>query len=155
MATKAIEFQKRHFITGGATELYNQRLSKDFELHEFHCPCSHSGCSITLVDAALVDLLQALRDAMEVPIHVTSGYRCISRNAEVGGAKASQHLYGLAADIKTDNRKLLKNAIPILRALPRIGGLGHYYKDGAIWRLHVDVRPRDAKLGLIEWRKDL
>ena len=33
------------------------------------------------------------------PIHVNSGYRCLTLNAAIGGAKSSLHLKGLAADI--------------------------------------------------------
>lgn len=33
------------------------------------------------------------------PIHVNSGYRCEALNAKIGGAKASRHMSGLAADI--------------------------------------------------------
>jgi uncharacterized protein YcbK (DUF882 family) len=92
---------------------------------------------------------------MEVPIRITSGFRCFTHNAEVGGAPKSQHLLGIAADIITDNRRLLKSAIPIIRALPKIGGIGHYYKDNNIRWLHIDVRPRDPKIGIVEWRVNL
>ncbi len=33
------------------------------------------------------------------PIHVNSGYRCLALNRKIGGARNSQHLHGLAADI--------------------------------------------------------
>lgn len=44
-------------------------------------------------------VLQPVRDAIGVPIHVSSGYRCVKLNRAIGGVKHSQHLMGLAADI--------------------------------------------------------
>ncbi len=39
------------------------------------------------------------------PIHITSGYRCIRHNAEVGGVPKSRHLIGAAADIAVPQSK--------------------------------------------------
>lgn len=59
----------------------------------------------------LVDIiLDPLREKYGKPIRVNSGYRCEALNKAVGGAKTSQHLTGLAADItagsKLENKKL-------------------------------------------------
>ena len=69
---------------------------------------------------ALVDnVLDPLRKAWGAPIIVTSGYRCTRLNQAVGGAKASQHTKGEAADIVTlndrpeDNGRLLKLLIKL------------------------------------------
>lgn len=55
--------------------------------------------------------LQQIRDAFGQPIKVNSGYRTLEVNKAVGGAKASAHMRGLAADItarkKSDNRRLM------------------------------------------------
>lgn len=55
--------------------------------------------------------LQQIRDVFGQPIKVNSGYRTQKVNKAVGGAKASAHMRGLAADItarkKSDNRRLL------------------------------------------------
>lgn len=55
--------------------------------------------------------LQQIRDVFGQPIKVNSGYRTLEVNRAVGGAKASAHMRGLAADItarkKSDNRRLL------------------------------------------------
>ena len=48
---------------------------------------------------ALAERLQMIRDALGVPITISSGYRCPELNKAVGGSKNSQHQLGLAADI--------------------------------------------------------
>lgn len=54
-------------------------------------------------------VLQPIRDKWGQPIIVTSGYRCPKLNAAVGGAKASQHMLGQAADIHTVSDKVSDN----------------------------------------------
>ena len=51
--------------------------------------------------ALTTEILQPLRDALGLPIKISSGYRCRELNAdiEVGGAPTSQHVKGEAADI--------------------------------------------------------
>ena len=44
-------------------------------------------------------VLQPVRDLWGKPVQVNSGYRCPALNKAVGGASASQHLTGKAADI--------------------------------------------------------
>lgn len=60
-------------------------------------------------------VLDPLREAYNKPIYVSSGYRCAELNKAVGGAKNSQHLTGMAADIyvKGESNKVLYD---ILRA---------------------------------------
>jgi len=48
---------------------------------------------------ALVDRLQRIRDAIRMPIRITSGYRCKIYNAQVGGETDSAHLTGEAVDV--------------------------------------------------------
>lgn len=42
--------------------------------------------------------MQRVRDLLETPVHITSGYRSPEVNRAVGGSAASQHVLGLAAD---------------------------------------------------------
>ena len=72
-------------------------LSKNFTRKDFKCPC---GCTRQMVDSELVEKLQAIRDKLGKAIKVTSGYRCLSHNAAVGGSSGSKHAMdgcGLAA----------------------------------------------------------
>lgn len=61
------------------------------------------------------NILDPLREAYKNPIIINSGYRCPQLNKLVGGAKTSQHMTGLAADItignKNQNKKLFELAI--------------------------------------------
>jgi len=61
-------------------------LSKNFTRKDFRCPC---GCSRQMVDSELVEKLQTIRDKLGKPIKVTSGYRCIPRNAAAAPAAST------------------------------------------------------------------
>jgi zinc D-Ala-D-Ala carboxypeptidase len=47
----------------------------------------------------LASRLENVRELVGQPVFVTSGYRCPALNKLVGGARDSDHTYGLAADI--------------------------------------------------------
>ena len=70
-------------------------LSENFSRHEFTCKC---GCGYDAVHPLLIQTLQHMRNRAGVPITITSGCRCHAHNARVGGAKASRHMSGVAAD---------------------------------------------------------
>ncbi len=57
------------------------------------------------------NVLQPLRDAMNYPITVTSGYRSKILNEKISGAKNSQHMEGKAADIVGMNNAQMFNYI--------------------------------------------
>lgn len=44
-------------------------------------------------------ILQPLRDALNRPVVITSGYRCLELNTGIGGSPTSQHMLGQAADL--------------------------------------------------------
>ena len=96
-------------------------LTKNFSLYEFECPC---GCTAQMIDRELVEKMQILRDKLGKKIKVTSGYRCVKHNAskDVGGSKQSRHLYGIAADWRTDNRSVNPVALGILAQKAGFGG---------------------------------
>lgn len=71
------------------------KISENFSLREFQCPCCHA----VMIHPRLAAALQKLRCARGKPVVITSGYRCARHNAEVGGVPRSRHTRGLAADI--------------------------------------------------------
>lgn len=73
-------------------------VSEHFKLSEFKC----RHCGETHPDGvpdALLGYLEDIRAHFGKPVNINSGYRCPTHNAEVGGAKQSQHMLGKAADI--------------------------------------------------------
>lgn len=71
---------------------------KNFKLDEFRCRC----CKALKLNIDLLLHLEKLREKTG-PLVVNSGYRCPVHNRNVGGARASQHLKGTAADLRGVN----------------------------------------------------
>lgn len=69
--------------------------TKNFTVKEF--ACKH--CGENNIDQRVITMCQTIREALGVPVHVNSGYRCTVHNARVGGVKGSNHTKGLAADL--------------------------------------------------------
>tara|TARA_R100001230_G_C5628379_1_gene136535 strand:- start:34 stop:351 length:318 start_codon:yes stop_codon:yes gene_type:complete len=89
-------------------------------------------------------VLQQVRDLVNVPIKITSSYRCEEHNKNVGGSTHSQHKLGTAADLQAKGMKpqQLHAAIEDLVSSKRIpeGGLGLYNTF-----VHYDIRPKKAR----------
>lgn len=90
------------------------QISKNFTLEEL--TASATAKRLGIINAvghqevvnlcALVHhVLQPLRDAMQEPIKIGSGYRCPRLNKAVGGVANSQHIAGQAADLCIDGDK--------------------------------------------------
>ena len=78
----------------------DRKLSANFNELEFGC--RHCGrIPPSGIDKHMIRHLQKLRDATGSPLHVASGARCPYHNARVGGAKASFHMLGQAADLNS------------------------------------------------------
>ncbi len=73
----------------------NINIAPYFKLSEFACPC----CKRVMLHPKLLAKLMELRNTLERPVYITSGYRCPRYNQKVGGVANSYHLIGLAADI--------------------------------------------------------
>lgn len=86
---------------------------------------------------AVIVLLDKVREEFGEAIVVTSGYRDEQHNKRVGGAKASQHLTGKAADIrpKDSNKEKLDKLYDICCKYFKAVGDGR--KRGFV---HVDTR---------------
>lgn len=67
--------------------------------------------------ALVADILDPLRTAWGQPITVNSGYRCPALNAAVGGAPASQHLRGEAADITAGTPEANRRLFALIQSL--------------------------------------
>ena len=64
--------------------------TKNFNVSEFACHC---GCGYNVIDQRVINMAQAIRDELGVPVHVNSGCRCRKRNKAVGGVTGKPPLY--------------------------------------------------------------
>ena len=115
-------------------------LTKNFNSSEFACKDGTSVPSALLSNLqVLAENLQVLRDDLAAPITISSGYRTISHNRKIGGAKNSYHLRALAADIVVKgytSDQVYKKILQLIKnGKMKAGGL-HCYKT---W-VHYDVR---------------
>lgn len=78
----------------------------------------------------LVAVLERIRSFTGAPLHIVSGYRSPSTNRAVGGARASHHLVGAAADIRPGRVTVAQALASGARGIGHCGG----------WVVHVDVR---------------
>jgi uncharacterized protein YcbK (DUF882 family) len=74
----------------------NYRLSRNFKLGEFASKC---GADTVLIHPALLVGMQAIRDIIGKPLTINSGYRTVTHNDKIGGAKHSLHMLGMAVDL--------------------------------------------------------
>lgn len=121
------------------------KLTENFKLKEF----LHAGVSCVPVKVLgnlqiLVNNLQILREEINKPIHINSGYRTLIYNKRVGGSPTSQHLLGKAADIWASGMtpEELHGVIERLMSTGEMkeGGLGLYNTF-----VHYDIRGYHAR----------
>ena len=99
------------------TKLY----AENFEPEEFKCPCGKCTGYPTWMRAKELKHVQQIRNHYGKPMEITSGLRCPSYNASVGGVEDSLHLSGYAVDFYmkgvTDTLDERKRAINYIRKL--------------------------------------
>ncbi len=108
------------------------QLTKNLKSEEVTCSCGCGG----MPKISFVESLQKLRDACGFPLKINSGFRCEKQNAYVGGAKASTHMKGIAADIGWADMAPEQRHILLLNATKMFNGVGIHKNF-----LHVDERP--------------
>ena len=111
-----------------------------FIMSEF--ACKHCSQVILLYLPDLAGVLERIREAVGgKPVIINSGYRCPTHNKAVGGAPASQHLAGKAADIRSSvGYAALAKAAD--QALGSRGAVLQYPKRNFV---HVDIRPGKSR----------
>ena len=106
-------------------------LTDHFSGSEFDCH-GNDGCVRLGPSCALLDRLEELRRRRgDHPLRIVSGFRCVPHNDRVGGAFASRHCWGDAADIE-----------PGLLGIDEAHDLGFTgIGISDVWVTHVDMRP--------------
>ena len=115
------------------------KLTNNFTLEEFNSKCGRDIPNNVLPNILqLAKNLQVLRDAVGKSISITSGYRSPQHNKKIGGAKDSQHVKGMAADIKVTGMTPKEVALVIEGLIEqgkmKQGGIGIYPS----W-IHYDI----------------
>ena len=97
----------------------------------------------------LAYLLESMRDAVRVPLRVTSGYRSPQHNAAVGGVETSQHMDGTAADVVPVGLSLF-DAASRLEAAEYRGALAPYgqliYYPYTTGHIHISLPTRNKRM---------
>jgi Peptidase M15 len=112
-------------------------MSAHFSYIEFRCKGpAIPDCRRIWALRTHVRRLEAYRANIDKPVRIVSGCRCKQRNAAVGGAKSSQHLFGAASDVE-----------PLTPLQTRINmklfaGLGFQKSSGKV--VHADSRDKSG-----------
>lgn len=93
-------------------------------------------------------LVQLLRLAEEIrercgglPLTVSSAYRSPAHNRRIGGARHSQHVEGLALDLKPPKGWSVTRFHALIKTFARVRGLGKYRTF-----VHVDIRETSRRV---------
>lgn len=124
------------------SEINRVKVSENFYLSEFQSPDTGE----VKIHPDLIRRLQRLRDILQLPIRVNSGYRTPEHNLEVGGVPKSYHCQGMAADITCSLCSL--KLLTVLAIWAGFTGVIVYNRYDFI---HVDVREGKVFLVPSEW----
>jgi len=125
-----------NYTTKILTKNSNEKFGPFFSAHEMKCHCTLAECSITIISSKLIKCFNNLRDLVQRPLQITSGYRCPYYNDFMGGSLLSRHQVGEALDIiKPDSIDLLSFEQLALKA-----GFTYTKRYTNPERIHCDVR---------------
>ena len=128
----------KHAVCYGISKKQEASVSGDFwddikyfEQEEFRCRC---GCGADDMNKTLIRVADRVRGYFGRPMTVSSGRRCASHNAKVGGVSNSRHLSGKAMDFCVVG----KTAIQVLDYVKQQPEIRYAYAiDGTY--VHMDV----------------
>ena len=115
---------------------------KYFKKQEFACKCGkYCNGYPAEIDMNMVKIADEIRARIGKPIHINSGLRCKTHNANVGGVSNSQHLLGKAADLACPSGCTPTQMASIAEEIMgNTGGIGVYS-----WGIHIDTRSIKAR----------
>lgn len=88
----------------------------------------------------LAGFMQYLRNIVNVPIYINSGYRCYDLNKAVKGVPNSHHLDGTACDFPYPDCGRLIDFKNLLKSLKSYGYLTEFV-DHRVW-VHIAINPK-------------
>jgi uncharacterized protein YcbK (DUF882 family) len=113
------------------------KATEHFSFEEIQCHC---GCGQAIINAALLEMAEALRAYLGQPMITHCINRCVAHNAAVGGEKNSYHIKGWAMDFHCAGismKELHEKCIGLWKSRSILtGGLGIYE-----WGIHIDSGP--------------
>ena len=112
--------------------------SEHFSEAELMCKC---GCGTNGVQQSLLVVLETFRGAVHQPVTLDSAYRCPAHNKAVGGVPDSEHVQGIAADIRVPGMSAAQ-LYAVAQSISEITGLGRADRQGYI---HIDTRKLPAR----------
>ena len=107
-------------------------ITLNFRVWEHECSCGQ--CLFQACDPDLYSKLEEVRELMNRPLRISSGYRCEAHNKKVGGSPKSKHMEGIAVDIAAQNLDHAEH-LALAGAAVGFGGIGVYSR----W-VHLDMR---------------
>lgn len=119
----------------------NEKVGQHFKVREFACK---DGSQVVFIDSNLVSILDILRNQVGRPVYINSGYRTPTRNKEVGGAKYSYHIRGMAADIRINGMTAKEIANKLNKIVPPDEYGIIVYNT---W-VHIDTRTKSYRKGV-------
>jgi len=87
----------------------------------------------------LAEMLERIRSTLDVPVTVTSGYRCPPLNRAVGGVTSSDHTQGHAADFIAPGFGSASDVARLLAPLVSTLGIGQIILEGVKGKQWVHV----------------
>ena len=87
----------------------------------------------------VAEMLERIRSAVNVPVIVTSGYRCQRLNQAVGGVTSSDHTQGHAADIIAPKFGTPTELARLIAPLVSVLGIGQLILEGIKGKTWVHV----------------
>ncbi len=114
-------------------------ITRNFTTDEMACSC----CGKSDMDEEFMKILQSVRDEMQRPLKITSGFRCENHNQKVSTTgKTGPHTYAKAADILISGADAMR--LFAIAQKHGVSGVGMSQKGNHSKRfIHLDVLSPD------------
>ena len=115
------------------------QITRNFTTDEMACSC----CGKSDMDEEFMKILQSVRDEMQRPLKITSGFRCENHNQKVSTTgKTGPHTYAKAADILISGADAMR--LFAIAQKHGVSGVGMSQKGNHSKRfIHLDILSPD------------